>query len=605
MTKKKINIRKIMQQNKRVLASLMVVMILFFVLAFDLGVFAETVNRESDTVEMGGDGSFESGGTTIDVYNLEKVNDRYPVINSEIMRSYYTGSGQLKTAGNQNGSTIGINPATADWNWIFEDTSSRGAFVPVSVSAGGVTQTDALGAGYYVCSYAPGTASSQQYVYNYRFSGAGKMFLICDGDYVGVVSDQPIYYIWTRSMAYFGKVVTVCNGVMDSPNANGLYLCYAGFSSYAEVFFTDMPINIASSDGASGFTGLSDYDINGDNVNFNNLLRDNVVVDPNVPAEDDSVISQAGLNYNFGYANVHFEQGSDNSTILARWNLNINEYMRLHPYDFAFCSEYKIKLQTASGVKEFSTSFEPTINDVLLHGDQNYLCNMNFNNMNDGNESLQLYLKELFGQSANSSLYTDGSVISYGVTNPNAGTRSFGGFTLGVKQYFDNIILGATFEYDGYFKFLGNPITESGHISGTYNLKTGETKVTKDDITTNFNPPADNTNGLGNYSGSSGVQYGSGSAIATISSGAIQISNTFGNLPGFQISNQDWNEYGNLVETMNKDMLSIVSDDGVSGFFGAVKNAYTVFPEKIWALIGIGIGGSIAIGLWKKGTHCH
>lgn len=603
--KKKIQLNKVLFNNRHCAIFMLIVFVVFAAMLDSFVVNAESYSYSSDVVSRGGNGSFVSAGNAVDVFNwVKNDNQQFPFLNGYTLRSYYTGSGDLYTSGNN---SAGFPTITAYGDWIYSDSGERVFIVPTEISAQNHTSSMAINGAYYVGTYSPSTASSQQWIKSYLFQSAGNVAMISYYDsnnnrsYLGMISDQPLYYQFTRSMAYFGQVTTVFCGLVDE-QVNGYY--FYGFDSYEEVWVANCPIYLASTDKASGFTTLDEFSFSGNNTQFNYLLTNGEVIDPvGGNGSDDDIISSDGLNYNFGYANVQFSQFGDNSSILATWSLNMNEYMRLHPYDFQFCSKYTIKIQTVSGVKEFSTDFSPYIADVLKHGDQNYLCNMSFDNMNDGSQSLSLYLKSIFGQTADSALYSDGSVISYGVTNPSSGSRSFGGFTLGVKQYFDNIILSASFEFDGYFKFLGNPETESGHIKGTYNLKTGETKITKDDITTNYNPPENNNNGLSNYGGSNVPTYGSGSAVATIQSGAIQVFNSCQH--GFMISDQDWNEYGNLIESMGEDMRAVSSGEGYNGVFQMFANAYSVFPAKVWALITLGIGGSVTLALWKKGTQCH
>lgn len=661
--KKKIQLNKVLFNNRHCAVFMLIVFVVFAVMLDSFVVNADSLpeNVSADVASYGGNGSYTLSGTLASHFDMESP---YPVITKDLMVGNYTGNVN-NIDFPQNFSFYADNNAVTNSGILdyYNSQSNYSFVVPVSVSANNNTLSLNTGA-YYMGYYCWNSANSQKFFYNYRFWSSGHIAFIqsptVNGGSAMVVSDQPIQYIYTRSMAYFGDIVTVGLGEWDVQGDNGLYnYILEGFPMF--IPYTDMPIYIPSSDGGTGFTNFTpsatDFSFSGDNYNFNNLLRSGQAVDPNAPsAPVESEIEKVSKSY-MNFYSSDFYGGQALSEVYHSINFNPNEYMRLHGEQFQIAVQHTMtyKGSNMQQAVEFTMPEQTIKVDMLMAQDKygQFNIHLDLHNMKDTNgRDVRSYILETVNSPTGTQqaiLYenvnmfgTVGQVLSDVLLDATP-------INIGRYMYQTKVMVDTTF--DGVIEemrisskiFVRSAPPDYNYESGfnltSYNFITGEYNIEQNDGGQNLYPPSDNpnTDGLpsvipsGGYGGGNGdVVVSSGGvnnsfhdlansvANAIIESGAIQnnptvyggsvesgavVVNTGGG--GFQISNQDWNEYGNLIESMGEDMRAVSSGDGYSGVFQMFANAYSVFPAKVWALITLGIGGSVTLALWKKGTQCH
>ena len=672
LKKKKINMNKFLFRNRQCISFAIVLLILIFSMLGTLDVFAEGSLSNvvtADVVDYGGNGDYTLNGTLATHFDLSSP---YSALTRSNMTSSYTGNvNNLKWALNSAfPSTLNDVLTLGDYS----PSSNYGYVVPVSVTANGSTLSLNTGA-YYLGSYSWNSASSQKFFYNYRFWSSGDLCFIETSDANGyfVVSNQPIQYIWTRGMAYFDDIVTVGLGEWSTQSDNGLY-CYALNDSPLEIPFTDLPIYIPSTGGDTGFTSFTptttDFTFSGNNYNFNSLLRDSVVVDPNgggghVDSEIERVSKSSMI-----FTSSDSWNGSALEGMTHTYNFNPNDYMRLHGEQFQIVVEHSAvyKDSTMNTVVDFTFPTYSIKVDMLLAQSNNgsFTIPLDLHNMKDTNgTSIRQYLLSTINTLTGTSTdYID--INSMGTESGNSGAN--GGNLISGGQYGDyiedengrrmyldkpsnsKIVLRP--EYDNtveQFKLYSKIYVrtappdynyESDSNDTSYNLVDGNYNIEKNGSSTQLYPPEDGSGVTtptipnGNTGTGTSVRVSGGGisnilkdlanalSYAIVESGAIQNTvspsqTAYGGTiesgavtvqtggGGFQITNQDWNEYGGLVEEMATDMTNLQSGNGVTSFMGTIENAYECLPTKIWTLVFAGVSGSVVIGLWKKGSHCH
>ena len=224
MMKKKRNLLKLFNDYRHCFVTMFFLFVVVFVMTFDT--FAQNVSYFDYTTNLGGSATFTDGGSVASVYNLDNTSGHYPYLAVNQISSYYTGSGTLYTGGS-NATGFGADSTTSDYDSLYTNAQPRQFFVPTEFSAQGQSTSCALNGGYTVCTYSPNTASSQIWIYNYRFWSVGDVAIILNTSgtsSLAVVSNQPFYYAFTRSRAYNGgEMQGVGFGVIDE-GTDGLYI---------------------------------------------------------------------------------------------------------------------------------------------------------------------------------------------------------------------------------------------------------------------------------------------------------------------------------------------------------------------------------------------
>lgn len=397
--------------------------------------------------------------------------------------------------------------------------------------------------------------------------------------------------------------------VMRTTNSDGSYVIYeydnaysTSFADYTEynvavnvgtMFLTDMPINIASSNSSTGYSSGRDYDVRqaSNYIDFNYLVNGGSII-PDYPNQvnDDTVLpyAQTGLNYIFGTVEPKFGTPSDMG-IFATYDFKLNTYMLTHPEEYTFVMNHKFVINTNYGDKSFYYNRELTIADILYHNDQEFNIMLDYGSfVSNDDMNMKEFLLGFYSFNGNSaSSYTDGSVISYGAGNAGQ-TRTFGGFTAGVREQYFNHVSVCKFYYECYFVWHGAPETTSGKLKGWKDLLSNNNRTTQNDIGTNYYPPSESD--IANYpeTPSSGNTTNNGGVF---NDGDVIIMN--GNQPWTPYT-LDQVSYGN-VKDMFDDIKDFVDSSSSNSFWSVLTSVLkpTSFggyiPDKIWEYITISV----------------
>ena len=360
-----------------------------------------------------------------------------------------------------------------------------------------------------------------------------------------------------------------------------------------DILITDCPLNISTSDSSSGFSSFNDYNLNNADtyINFNYLVDDGLIV-PDAPNQvnDDSVLPYAsmGLNYVFGTVEPKFGT-PDDMGIFATYDFKLNTYMLTHPEEYTFVMNHKFVFNTNYGDKSFYYNRELTIADILYHNDQEFNIMLDYGSfVSNDNMNMKEFLLGFYTFNGNSSSsYTDGSVISYGAGNAGQ-TRTFGGFTAGVREQYSNHVSLCKFYYECYFVWHGEPETTSGKLKGWKDLLSNNNRTTQNDIGTNYYPPSESD--IANYpeTPSNGNTTNNGGVF---NDGDVIIMN--GSQPWTPYT-LDQVSYGN-VKDMFDDIKDFVDSSSSNSFWSVLTNVLkpTSFggyiPDKIWEYITISV----------------
>lgn len=216
--------------------------------------------------------------------------------------------------------------------------------------------------------------------------------------------------------------------------------------------------------------------------------------------------------------------------------------------------------------------------------------------------------------------------------NPNGLFENAIDWIVNAEQYFfgsddGNPLQVVTNRYDGVitkFKIYGevslynevNSNYESNSYIDSHDFLSGHTDIVNTDntIAPYEDSPVPVYEQLPSVS-SGGITAGSNSAIATIEKGAVSIQVNAGNGSGagFQMPQQQWNQFGGLITEMSTDLTTLSNDNGILSTMGLVQKVTSGIlptdgggtPNKLWYLIYAGVAGSIAIALWNKAAHNH
>lgn len=435
-------------------------------------------------------------------------------------------------------------------------------------------------------------------VYVYRFNGSGT-FKMVNGF---VISDSPFIYStgsWYNNGYTFyssGKNINI-----SQASGNGFYCCPVNFG---QVVFTDLDINISSSDGSSGFTNYSanstDYVINNENFNFNYVKENGFIVSPADPIIEPE-LNIIGQYYTYANVSGSFAPSS-NTSLGAHLSINANEYMRTHPEEYKVNLDYYVIPFITDGNHYFQCHHEYDLSSLIGGGhyqipDGSFSDSVDFNHLIWRTEQTTLAqhiienYRSKYPNSANNMSVSDvfRNIFNWDITSSSSG-KEINGVVLGnwtmnplLSNWFASMQAGLTVTITW---IGGNPEYTSGEITFTY--KTGEgTKVTKNTISNNFNPPevydpqypAQITDGNGN----------------TIVNGTPVNTYLYNNLQAtiehlFNIDASDINNIGGNMHNMYQGLVTELSNTSQSGFWGVLKQTYTFIPEEIWNWIKIVVG---------------
>lgn len=559
----------------------------------------------AEEADVGNDASYTSEDlrTSLGIEGSSK-----PVISANSMNTDYV----LTTGGNASNLSYGAYYGLG--SYLTDGIFDRTCF-PTSITVNQTTVSFSSTAYFANCWY-----SSQGWVQSMRISGEGRFFLSNNGSYTEAVvcSDAPFTVGWVRNYSNSG-FARVGIEIINNQDANsGLYK-YTPFAHDSYVTLTNMPIYLASSDGYSGFTSgsQSDFNFTAENYDFNNLVYQGTVVVPESPVDPNApIVGQEGQYYTYAGVDVDFVGLSNSAGFTANYTFSLNSYMQNHPEDYTVITDYQITATYDGNTEVFG--YEDYIDgEALVYNGGKYSQVMGFNMFFNNTETFTDFLKRIWRVTvgaSDSSGYVDGSVISYGVGS-SGGSRAFGRFNYGINQPFQAVIPHLRIDTITKIRFNGEPMQESGNLRAYYDFVSKQSKILENGISTNNNPAPSGT--LTNYNPYiSPNSSGSGtdalySASAVIQSGAIQITNGGG--AGFQMPQESWNNFGDLLLEMRNDLTTLTDDNGVASAMQCVQTVTSgILPEgqggtpnKLWFLIYGGVAGSIAIALWNKAAHNH
>ena len=657
MLKKKMvkrnNIVKLFRKNYGVLSTVFVLFLVIIVLFDSFVVNAESVGMDAQWSNNGtsaSDNLVQYYSMNVPPYATYETQDMQEYFDSQ-MNSNYGSNITINGFGN-----LGTGMSLYD---LYEHDSEYGSYEIVTDITLGNGNSYSGGAGYHLFTIAPMGMYGD--MYSISFEGAGDFAVVSNGSTDGkaVVSNQPFYAIGKKAY-YFDSWNQYFYVNVSSQWNNGFYVFYP--DNNMSVILTDMPIYIRSDNGVTGFTQFSDdaqndFSFENENFDFNYLINNGDITDPNgTPPE--SEIEKVSKSYMDFLATDDY-CGEALSEMHHNINFNPNEYMRLHGEQFQIVVEHSATykgsdMQTAVNF----TMPEQTIKvDMLLAQSRNgeFNIHLDLHDMVDSNgtDVRQYILNTMHSPSGCQLPIYMNNVNILGDVGQTAVDAIDDLTPLNLSRYTTKQLVVFGNQYNNYIDefYITSKIYvrsappdytyESGFNLTSYNVKSGEYEIKQNDGSKNLYPPSENpyTDGQpsvipsGGGSGtdltvnSGGVSnilkdLANATANAIIESGAIQ--NTInptqtaygGSIEsgavtvqtgggGFQISNQDWNEYGTLVEEMASDMTDLQSDNGVVSFMGAIKTTYEMLPSKLWTLIFAGVSGSVAIALWTKGSHCH
>lgn len=525
--------------------------------------------------DVGQEASFTAGS---DLWtSLDIPENTRPVVSSDSMASDYAST----TGGNASNLSYGAYYGLG--SYLSDGIFNRTCF-PTSITISNTTVSFDDSAYFFNCWQA-----SQSWVQSHRVSGSGRFFLSNNGNYTEAVvcSDQPFTVGWVRNYTNAGFARVGIDIVNTQDETSGLYK-YTPFAHDSYVTLTNMPIYLASSDGYSGFSSQSqaDFSFDADNYDFNNLVAGDLIIVPTTPEIDDPDAVQpyasTGLNYIFGTVEPKFGTPSDIG-IFATYDFKLNTYMLTHPEEYTFVMNHKFVFNTNYGDKTFFYNRELTIADILYHNDQEFNIMLDYGSfVSNDNLNMKEFLLGFYTFNGNtSSSYTDGSVISYGAGNAGQ-TRTFGGFTAGVREQYNDHVSVCKFYYECYFVWHGEPETTSGKLKGWKDLLSNNNRTTQNDIGTNYYPPSESdqanypeTMQGGNITNNGGV----------FNDGDVIIYDNDGLWTPYTL---DQVSYAN-VKDMFDDIREFIDSTSENSFWGVISGTFSYIPAKIWQYITISV----------------
>ena len=521
----------------------------------------------------------------------------------------------------------------------YNDSSPAGNKFITSVTVGNST-VNFPDTAYYFNAYCWNSASSQQFFYNARVSGEGHIAFVSrtdsgtsQGGYV--VSDAPFLVGSTRYMEYFGIIRTVYIDEVNTPNNAGFYVYNIYYPATTSV--TNLPIYIASSDGASGYTTFtpteSDFSFDNDNFNFNNLLADDLVYNPNPPTPSGGGEYQHNMYLNINEKLMQLGGASYNGKFYPdtdRISIAYNDYIASNLDKYKIKATYSAELVGTAEApnviyNDFSfdkyftatqyiplTDFVNGTYDVTLGGSlqtrpSSIMPDLTFGVFHDMDDELGQYdfgyymefLSNRFGLGM--PIGSDYWYYSYWTDNKTYIPASFEW----EKHYFD-VTLELVYDYQGTSE------TSVGYYEMEYDILDWNSKnLLNNNLNVNANPetdqngnpiivPSNNGSSLagGSSSGSAGVSASGGSALAYVAPNAVNVTvNPGGSLtPAFQIDDVN---IANVAQTMNDVISYFGNDRNENGFWALMGEVYDFLPPAIWGAIATGVSTVLGIAIVK------
>lgn len=213
-----------------------------------------------------------------------------------------------------------------------------------------------------------------------RVSGDGKLAIV--DNYLVSNSSFTLYTIGNR----LDKAETTYNNfcvstVVDTADSNGLYkitlnnVFINGYenSSDFRLVFTDLPCYLSTTSGDSGFLGINDFTFLADNINYNYLLLDDIVNDPQAPdVPSDPWWDDAKHFLNFKVSSIYGWDTSGVDTVTHNMYFNWNSDMVMNPDYYVLNLVYRIDYKDSSMQNE--KSYYYTSSDFIYKKNLEYLA---------------------------------------------------------------------------------------------------------------------------------------------------------------------------------------------------------------------------------------
>ena len=453
--------------------------------------------------------------------------------------------------------------------------------------------------------------------YNYaiylRFSGEGKISIV--NNYF--VSDSPFIIYAYNSPSNSFSIVTEDNLFrfrtfeVNTPDDNGLYkittLSNNQFYTNSPIVFTNIPIYLSSSSGNSGFTASSDTDISNftflaDNINYNYLLYNDIVSDPQEPeVPPTNNMWEESKNYLNFRMTSYFMWDNSTKKFYHNMSFNWNENMLLNPDYYYLNCYYYITYKDTSMPSVVTYQYSPIVSNLL---DIAYNRHENIGIV-PSKYALGLFPDEFYDTSENSwlSAYL-GTIHRVVGTNTNlinindywdrgaSEIDEFGDylFSGGRKLSYVVPVVGDTIEEFKIHCIINvgrsaDPIGASGqqdYISGSYSAThdclTAKTTVTSKDNENNLYPPEEGQ---------------LPSVIEKDNSGSSGTTNIGTNAQG---GNATVNIYNDPMSMWSPEVIKSVKDtfDFIqnqlseyqdNNFMGFMVESYKIIPKAFWDMI--------------------
>lgn len=419
----------------------------------------------------------------------------------------------------------------------------------------------------------------------------------------------------------------------------------------------------------------NDFDLNGNNIDLNYLMADGSIVDPNGQPSESDIERVSKSNMIFTSSDTWNGNALEGMTHTYNFNPNEYMKLHGEQFQIVVEHGAVYKDSTMNTAVDFTFPTYTMKVDMLLAQSNSgtFTIPLDLHNMKDSNNvSIRQYLLTTINTlTGTSEQYID--INSMGTESGNTGAD--GGNIVSGSQYGDymydennkkvylnkptnnKVVLKG--QYDNtveqfrlYAKIYVRTAPpdynyESDTNDTSYNLVNGSYNIEKNGGATQLYEPEAGSgvqtptipSGTGGTGTSLNVSSGGISNIlkdvanpianAIIESGAIQNTvspsqTAYGGTiesgavtvqtggAGFQMPQQQWNQFGNLITEMSTDLTTLNNDNGIVSTANVVKNVVEgVLPNdngtagKLWSLIFAGIAGSIAIALWNKAAHNH
>ncbi|MBR0147322.1 MAG: hypothetical protein IJM25_11770 [Eubacterium sp.] len=463
--------------------------------------------------------------------------------------------------------------------------------------------------------------------------GTGNFAYVFWNNHNWVVSDAP-FAVGIKQKYPSGSTYNVIN--VTTASANGLYLLtnYDGFRTV----FVDMPVYVPSTDGSSGFTtfnvNTTDFSFSNENYDFNYILKEELVKNPNAPSNIPTVVNPNSKYYMNAGLNTYF-YGNSLHNFSIGYNWTGNNYLDLHPEQFNVHTDLRVTFAYGNRSQEiFSSSLDYPYSYIRNGKYEHSLDLLTFKNTDSqGNPGIPNYtLYEAYSRALGTITEASQSYVDTLIdASFSVGPVSIGG------SYEQELILKEDFVKsegipDGVYDFViyadtyivATDIdrTHSGTFSNHYNFLDGQLTTDLNNITQNYYPPSssgdpslpDSTiNPVSNTSGNTNTATGGsvvnafdhlaqaaaeavGGAGGAGGSAYVTVNGSGGTYNGFVLTPEDSNKYANILQKTT-DLMNDTTEN--NSFLEAVARVYGMLPQEVWNFMMLGVGTVATIQIYR------